>query len=148
MAVAFPSHATPGGQLQFAIDLRSQLVQSTFVAPMPCLKQLGDLVSESVIHPDPWAGEVADCVNITPPGSFKIRCPKKVYFPLQVLAAVSAIWSEVDRQAGRRRQPRPKSKGETDMKSTLCKMTALLGMLLACALLTVPAVAQWTLPCR
>jgi hypothetical protein len=53
MAVAFPSHATPGEQVQFAINLRSQLVQSTFVAPAPCLKQLGDLVSESVVHPNP-----------------------------------------------------------------------------------------------
>jgi hypothetical protein len=60
MAVAFPSHATPGDQMQLAINLRSQLVQGAFVAPAPCLKQLGDLVSESVIHPDPWAGEVAD----------------------------------------------------------------------------------------
>src|ERR1700677_4039698 len=51
MAVAFPSHATPGEQMQLAINLRSQLVQSTFVAPAPCLKQLGDLVSESVVHP-------------------------------------------------------------------------------------------------
>src|SRR5271157_725445 len=80
MAVAFPSHATPGDPMQLAINLRGELVQSIFVAPAPRLKQLGDLVSEGVVHPNLRGRRSGNCVNITPPGGLRIRCARESFF--------------------------------------------------------------------
>src|ERR1700675_4332917 len=51
MAVTFPCHAALRCPMQLPVNLRSELLQSTFIALAPCLKQFGDLVSEGLIHP-------------------------------------------------------------------------------------------------
>src|SRR6266571_996852 len=53
MAVTLPCHAALRCPMQLPVNLRSQLLQSTFIALAPCLKQLRDLVSEGLIHPNP-----------------------------------------------------------------------------------------------
>ena len=55
--VAFPGHASLGCQVQLAVDLRRQLLQSTFITLPPGLKQLCDLVSEGLIHAKLFAGK-------------------------------------------------------------------------------------------
>src|SRR5882762_11415642 len=75
MAVTFPCHAALRRPMQLPVNLRSQLLQSTFITLAPCLKQFGNLVSEGLIHPKPLhrKGEVQGAVtgNIsTPIGTF------------------------------------------------------------------------------
>src|SRR2546429_3937928 len=53
MAVTFPCHAALRRPMQLPVNLRSQLLQSTFITLAPCLKQFGNLVSEGLIHPKP-----------------------------------------------------------------------------------------------
>src|SRR6266446_10563591 len=51
MAVTFPCHAALRRPMQLPVNLRSQLLQSTFITLAPCLKQFRNLVSEGLIHP-------------------------------------------------------------------------------------------------
>src|SRR5579863_1109113 len=94
MTVSFPSNATPGDPMQLAINLRGELVQSIFVAPAPRLKQLGDLMSEGVVHPNLRGRRCGNCVNITPPGGQDQVYPRKLHSDLQVSVAILAIWGE------------------------------------------------------
>jgi len=89
MNVVFPSHATPGDQMQLPINLGSQLVQTP--SSPRCHAWSSWVIScpraSSIQIPRP--GGVANCVNITtPPG----RYPKKFLSHLQVYAAIFAIW--------------------------------------------------------
>src|SRR5258708_23467890 len=65
MAVTLPCHAALRRPMQLPINLRSQLLQSTFIALAPCLKQFRNLVSEGLIHLKPLhrKGEVQGAVT-------------------------------------------------------------------------------------
>jgi hypothetical protein len=59
-------------------EMRSQLVQGTLVVRAPCRQQLGDLASESFVHPDLRAAGLTKCVYVIPRGSFQNQVPQEV----------------------------------------------------------------------